>query len=311
MSVSEHTDTIQNIDKKSETRRNALLRRMDELMHEMEHIRLELMDYSITITEDDLTPVFTSLVENKTRLIIDLPEEGMENVLAMYSPKDHEIVQKDPSIDAITEAAMLRLIEREEYTCQFELKGNEKLVALRFRVGDEHHGKTIGDGMLLISSLSKTSNDAQWVAFVEEGQLVYNEKLENLNATGLQDRIEAMLELEEGPSLQDLSGYYLFVGNGDLFTGLLEKSKEVEQVEMSDSEPAVTLEEVIHLAKSPSDDYLAKIGPNGRIRYRSSTAEMAKSIKDKGRDPKMVLGYINDLALDRVDDAEFVYVVLK
>lgn len=308
MSAAEQTEAPNPaIQQKTETRRSALLRRMDELMHEMENIRRELMDYSIGITDVELEPVLDSLSENKTRLIIDAPVEDMENVLAIYSPKDHRILQKDITVDSITEAAMMRLIERGLYTSSVDMVDYEGNLALRFRVGDEHHGKSIGGGMLLISSLPKTNNDAQWFATIENGQLTYNDQLKAFHAEGLQGKIEAMLELEEGPGLSDLEGYFLFIGSSELFSAFIKEPENEELTLVQNNDPA----EMVSLKKSPSDDYLAKIGPNGRIRYRNSTAELVKQIRSKGRDAKLILNYINDLAIDRVDDPAFVYVILN
>lgn len=310
MSAAEQQETtIPAIQQKTETRRNALLRRMDELMHEMETIRRELMSFSIGVTDAELEPVIEQLHENKTRLIIDEPEEGMPNVLAMYDPTKHLIVEKDPSVDSITEAAMMTLIERNVYKSTVDLQAHEGILALRFRVGDEFHGQSIGDGMLLISSLQKTNNEAQWFAYVENGALTYNEQLKAFNSESLQSRIEQLLEQnEDGPNLSDLEGYYLFIGNSEKFSDFLrpEPPALVEDLPEEDE-----LSKALTLIQSPTNDYLAKIGPNGRIRYRSSTADLVKQIEKKGLPAKKILNYINDLAIDRVDDAKFVYVALS
>lgn len=307
MSAAEHSESLNTpVQRRTETHRCALLRRMDELLHEMEHIRRELMNFDIGVTDAELDPILESLVENKTRLIIDVPEEGMQNVLAMYSPNDHCIVQKDPTVDTLTEAAMMRLIERDEYITSIDLSTHDQPLALRFQVGDKHHGLSIGGGMLLISSLPKSNNDAQWFATIEDGQLKYNDQLKAFHAESLQGKIEAMLELEERPTLAELEGYYLFIGNSELFSSFL-KEPESDELTLVQNNPA----DMVTLNKSPSDDYLAKIGPNGRIRYRNSTAELVKQIQSKGRNAKVVLNHINDLAIDRVDDSSFVYVILN
>lgn len=306
MSAAEQQETVPAVQRKTETRRSALLRRMGELMNEMDRIRMELMTYSLDITSAELEPVIESFHENKNRLLIEVPVEGMANVLAMYDPEQHQIVEQDSSVDAITIAAMMALIERNEYESEIDLQNHSGVLSLRFRVGDEHHGHEVGEGMLLVSSLPKATNGAQWFATVEEGQLKYNDQLKAFNAETLQNKIEKLLEDEGGPTLEELNGYYLFIGNSERFSEFLKEPSLEERQIVGDSP-----ESMVTLAKAPSDDYLAKIGPNGRIRYRSSTADLVKQIKNAGRDAKVVLNHINELALDRVDDSDFIYVMLK
>jgi len=294
------------IHQKTETRRNALLRRLDTLMGEMNVIRRELMSYSIGVTDAEIEPVIEQMYENKTRLLIDVPEETMENVLAIYDPKEHVIVEKHESIDSITEATMMTLIERNVYTSSVDLQSYEEPLALRFRVGDEFHGSSIGEGMLLISSLKKTNNDAQWFAYVENGSLTYSDQLKAFDGNGLQSKIERLLEEEGGPTLTELEGYFLFVGDAEKFSEFLTPDQPEVPTPVEHD-----VSDRLDLVHTPTNDYLAKIGPNGRIRYRTSTADLVKQIAAKGLPAKQILNRINDLAIDRVEDAKFVYVILN
>lgn len=309
MSAQEEAPTQQPAPVRNETRRNALLRRQRQLLVEIDSIAQELTYYPLEVTMEEVEPIIQDLDDKKTRLFLEPREEGMENVLAVYDPTTMEFSEVDDNIDAVTIKVLITMIERGAYKTSVDLKTRTEPLVARFHVGDEHHGKTIADGMLLISSLSQATNEAQWLLKVESGKLFYSDQIANYDRKDLDSKFDDLIEQSEF-SLSDLEGYYLFVGDTDKLTKFLKPGPVAvpSPKETSTNDAAAEPVELLEASTTPSTNYLAKLGPQGRIRHHYSTQELKKMAMERGLSINEVMGAINDMAIERADDPDFVYV---
>lgn len=299
-------ETPENLSPKlTESRRLSLIRRQRQLLHELDHIAQELIKYSLEVTDEEVVPVVENFEAQKTRLHLETMTDGMENVLGVYDPKTLTITDVAPETDSVTIKALNYMIERGHYRTDVDLKVHEEPLALRLHIGDEHHGKSILDGALLISSLSQAANGAKWLAHIKDGEVVVNDIVDE-DLDRLTRKIRELI-VESEFDQADLEDYYLFVGNGEKFTEYLNAESKVVNFPETET-PAPTLLEV---SKAASNNYLAKIGPQGRIRHHYSMVELKKMAADRGHDVKSVMTEINDMAIDRAEADDFVYVHFK
>lgn len=297
-----HAQEQPSVPVQNETRRAALIRRQRQLLHEIDAISQELMNYAMPVSAEEVEPVIRDLHDQKRRLWLEVPEDGMSNILAMYDPTAMEFTQKDASVDAVTLAVLNTMIQRGAYKTSVDLKTHESPLAVRLHIGDEHHQKSLGDGMLLISSLPEATNNAQWFMKIEDGKVVYSDQIAAYNRADLDSKVDQLIEDSEF-SMADLEGYYMFVGDTDKLTEFL-KTGPTTEAKVEPKVDKVPLE----ASTAPTTDYLAKIGPQGRIRHHYSTLDLKKISEERGYNVNAVMEAINAMAIERAEDSNFVYV---
>lgn len=305
---------------RNESRRVAILRRQRQLLHELEHLSEELMLYSIPVTQEEIDPIIQDLNDKKNRVYLEETVEGMENVLAVYDPNTMEFTEVDGNVDEVTRSVLKTMIERGNYHTTVDLKAYNKPLAVRLHIGDKHHNKAIGDGMLLISSMAEASNGAKWFLRVEDGNVIYSDQLAEADQNDLTAKLDRLIDESEF-TLDDLEGYYLFVGDSEKLSEFIKVGPstiaEIEEVtaqeppeEVDDSVPEEEAS-ILEASETPSNEYLAKVGPQGRIRHHYSTQELKTMAEKRGFTVREVMMEINNMAIDRSEDTNFIYVHFK
>lgn len=284
-----------------ETRRVSLIRRQREIFREVDQISEQLMNFSLNVTEDEVAPIIKDLEASKTRLHLEQGNDSTENVLATVDTKAMKVVNYSEELDAISKAVLDTMLKRNLYTTTVDFTTIKEPLVARFHIGDKHHGKTIADGAVLISSLSQSNNGSKWLAYIDDGEMTMNVDVSEIDHDRTLDKLRTIVNGSQF-DIGDLTDYYLFVGDADKLNDIL-------------SEPEVAavppLESILSVDQTASKDYLSKIGPQGRIRHHYSMVELKKMSEERELDVKRVMSEINDIALERADHDDFVYVHFK
>lgn len=286
---------------KTESRRRWLLQRLSKLTQEITQINAELLTYEIAFDDEEiatmagylfeagscprLTPVEQLTDELKAALpIIELPSKRW------YGGK----------LDGYTEAIMKYLIDKDQYYTtgpetspsrgEFTVDISQYLQEPRLELADM--------GVALVTTPTDDDVVVGQIVDAKVTDSVHKDKIQSILQTHLDtNRVLTTIPKNHVP-------YQIVVTDPQVFT-------ETFGVKLP-TIPKIT-NPALMVTQTPRADYIAKIGPRGRIDYRQDLSKIISYVTTNKLDTKPVdvMHSISELAMAMRSDDGFIYVCYR
>jgi len=297
----------------TEGRRQRLLQRQNSLMSALLDVQKELSQFSVAVSQSEIQQVMESLDYRGMVLsleVYDKDESTDKQPLCLYNPKTGRVHDVAPHVDAILEAALQHLLDKGEFKSPVQMTKYSDTMACYVIIDSPYHGMKIADDSIVISRepLKGDRGEETALAAVVDGEIHHSKDLGTRGK--LIDRLIVEDLKKRNISLSDLEHHYLILKDGDRLATYVDSYRQALEKKVK-GDAAKKPEKLLEKTTEAEANHIAKVGPNGRIRYRQSTSQLKDFLDKRNVDVRDVMTEVSDIALERVDESDFVYLVLK